>query len=248
MQTIFSLVGKASLAAVNTLLPWRCEGCGVMTQTRGVCGNCFSQLVLITQASCVSCGLPFLVSMADGAQCLRCRQSPQVLKQLKAVFVYNTKSRLMVLRFKHRRSFALLPFFVHLLCQRAQTMLKKIDLIAPVPLHWTRLLKRRFNQSGLLADQLAKKTSKPSVPALLKRVVRTPSQGMLTLKERHHNVKNAFAINKRHKACVQEKRVLLVDDVCTTGATLNACAKTLLKQGAKEVYGLTLARVPLEAL
>ncbi|MEH0002647.1 MAG: ComF family protein [Holosporaceae bacterium] len=246
MQTLFSLVGHASLAAANALLPWRCEGCGVITQTRGVCGSCFSQLALITQESCVSCGLPFEVSMAKRAQCLRCQKAPQLLKQLKAVFVYNAKSRLMILRFKHHRSFALLPFFVHLLCQRAQTMLKKIDLIAPVPLHWTRLLKRRFNQSGLLADQLAKKTSKPSAPALLKRVVRTPSQGMLTLKERHHNVKNAFAIHKRYKACVPEKRVLLVDDVCTTGATLNACAKTLLKQGAKEVYGLTLARVPLK--
>jgi ComF family protein len=123
------------------------------------------------------------------------------------------------------------------------TLLADADLIAPVPLHWLRLFMRRYNQAALLASALGELSGKPAINDLLLRRRRTPSQGGLGALARHRNVAGAFAVDPRRRARLQDKRVLLVDDVLTTGATVSACASVLLRGGARAVDVLTLARV-----
>ena len=122
-------------------------------------------------------------------------------------------------------------------------MLDRADLVVPVPLHWTRLFSRRYNQSALLGRVVAKIRGITLAPDLLARCRPTPPQGRLSPSARRRNVAGAFAVKPRHMAAVKDKRVLLIDDVLTTGATAEACAKTLLAAGAAAVDVLALARV-----
>jgi ComF family protein len=117
-----------------------------------------------------------------------------------------------------------------------------------VPLHWSRLLSRRYNQSALLANGLARQSRVLSIPDLLIRTRRTPSQGGKSRLGRHKNVQGAFQVNARHSQILRDKRVLLVDDVLTTGASVEACARTLLRGGAKAVDVITIARVVTSGL
>ena len=122
-------------------------------------------------------------------------------------------------------------------------LLADADLLAPVPLHWLRLFTRRYNQAALLASELGGLSGKPAINDLLLRRRRTPSQGGLGALGRQRNVAGAFAVDPRRRRLLQDRRVLLVDDVLTTGATASACASALLRAGAGAVDVLTLARV-----
>ena len=117
------------------------------------------------------------------------------------------------------------------------------DAVVPVPLHWMRRFWRGFNQADLLAKSFCQAQGLKYAPLILKRIRHTPSQGMKKRKQRQENVKHAFQLSDAHKKSIQGKHILLVDDVLTTGATLNACAAELLKGGAKRVSAVTLARV-----
>ena len=241
MWSNFSLLRLGVNCFQSTLLPFRCEVCGQIASDRGVCFMCFQKLSMISENACFSCGLPFPVSTDKEAKCFQCEINPPLFRRMRSVFVYNKSSRALVLRFKTLGVRRLLPFFSKLLFLRAKEMLGGVDIITAVPLHWTRLLTRHFNQSDLLAYGLAQASSYPFLK-LIKKIKPTRSQGGLTLKERKKNMKQAFYIIKQHATVLRDKRILLVDDVCTTGATLNACTAVLLKHGAQEVSCLTLAR------
>lgn len=126
------------------------------------------------------------------------------------------------------------------------SMLKEADFIVPVPLHFWRLVSRRYNQAALIAQSLAKETDKPVISNLLRRTRATPSQGHL--KQRFRNVRRAFVLDPKYTEDVKGKTIVLVDDVYTTGATVRECAKVLMKSGAGKVHVLTLARVVREGL
>jgi ComF family protein len=175
------------------------------------------------------------------ALCGNCIRERPAYDRARAVFRYDDASRGLVLAFKHGDRIDAAPAYARWLARAGGALIEGADLIAPVPLHWTRLFHRRYNQSALLANALARLSGRPAAPDLLRRKRRTPSQGGLGRAERARNVRNAFAV--RRGVSVEGKRVLLVDDVLTTGATVEACAKTLLKSGAAAVDVLTLARV-----
>lgn len=137
---------------------------------------------------------------------------------------------------------------VNWLRRPAAPLLAEADIIAPVPLHWSRLLSRRYNQSALLANALARHGRVQPIPDLLIRTRRTPSQGGKSRLGRHKNVQGAFQVNVRYGQALQDKRVLLVDDVLTTGASVEACARTLLRDGASAVDVITIARVVTSGL
>lgn len=236
---------KFGAAALGLLLPPQCLSCRAIVAAPGtLCGACFAKVRFLSAPCCAACGTPFEFD-PGGADvlCGGCIRSRPAYDRARAVFRYDDSSRGLILAFKHGDRIDAAPAYARWLARAGGALLDGADLIAPVPLHWTRLFHRRYNQSALLANALARLTGRPAAPELLRRWRRTPSQGGLDRTERIRNVRGAFSVRAKSRPSVVGKRILLVDDVLTTGATVEACAKVLLKVGATAVDVLTLARV-----
>ncbi len=229
-----------SLIAV--ILAPLCAACNAPLDapTRGpVCDTCWSGIRPFTPPVCNHCGdpLPSWRHLSlDHAVCPRCRRAPSALTAVRAIGPYEGALRSIVhaLKYDGRRSVA--PRLGALMRTSAGDLLHDVDVVIPVPLHWRRKQRRGFNQ----AEDLARSMSVPLMKAL-KRVRATPSQTDLPAAQRHANVRGAFRL--RWRVRVSGLRVVLVDDVCTTGATLEACARVLREAGAADVRAVTAARV-----
>ncbi len=192
---------------------------------------------------CARCGLPFAFEVAADALCGDCIRSEPVFGRARAALHYDDASRPLVLAFKHGDGTHAAPALGRWMAQAAGDLARDAELIVPVPLHRWRLFRRRYNQSALLAQALARLVDRPAVADVLLRRRRTPSQGGLSRSGRIANVRGAFAIAGQRAEGVRDRRVLLVDDVMTTGATLSECARILRRAGAVRVDVVTLARV-----
>jgi ComF family protein len=159
------------------------------------------------------------------------------------VFRYDDASRALVLRFKHGDRTGAVPHFARWMARAGAALLAEAEVIVPVPLHPWRLWRRRYNQAAMLALAVAREAEKSCVPDALARIRATPSQGRLGRGQRTRNVRGAFRL--RRPEAVEGRRVLLVDDVLTTGATVEECVRVLKRGGAADVDVLTLARVVL---
>ena len=178
------------------------------------------------------------------ALCGACMKEPPAFDWARAAVSYESLGRDLIIRMKHGGAGASIPAFVTMMARLVPDTMQA-DIVVPVPLHRWRLLKRRFNQSQLLAKGLARKLEISSDPFLLERARATASQGTLDRKERRKNVRGAFRVPAKQAGQLEGKRVLLVDDVLTTGATASECAKALKKAGAAEVGVVAFARVGL---
>ena len=235
---------RAGAGLLNGILPPRCLKCGVPVDAAGaLCSACWPAMAFLAPPYCAVCGLPFEFDLGPGAICAGCAAEPPVFQRARAVLRYDDASRDLILRFKHGDRTDAAPAFGQWLQRAGAGLLADAEVIAPVPLHWWRLFRRRYNQAALLGGALAKAAGVPAVNDLLVRRRATPSQGGLGAAQRRRNVAGAFAVHPRHRAALADRRVLLVDDVLTTGATAEACARALFKAGARAVDVLTLARV-----
>ncbi|CAO3414589.1 ComF family protein [Azospirillum doebereinerae] len=238
----FRFAAAASTALLDALLPPRCLCCGTAVDRQGgLCPACWTGLSFIAPPFCACCGLPFEYEAQDGNLCGACLAEPPAFARARAVLVYDDGSRPLVLGFKHGDRIHAAGAYGGWLARAGAELLTDADALVPVPLHWSRLFRRRYNQAALLAQALSKRSGVPTVPDLLVRRRATPTQGGLDRKGRHRNVKGAFRL--RGGQSVDGKRVVLVDDVLTTGATLAECARVLTRAGAARVDVLTLARV-----
>jgi ComF family protein len=234
-------VGQRALDAV---LPPRCLKCAVVVDAVGaLCPSCWATVAFIGAPLCACCGLPFEFDLGAEALCGACAGERPVFARARAALRYDEGSKDLILRFKHADRTDAAPAFARWMAGAGSALLAEADLIAPVPLHWLRLFSRRYNQAALLAAALAKLAGKPAINDLLVRRRPTPSQGGLGAAARRRNVAGAFALHPRRRPLLADKRVLVVDDVFTTGATVSACAAALLRAGAAAVDVLTLARV-----
>jgi ComF family protein len=181
--------------------------------------------------------------MGFDALCGACLRERPVYERARAVFRYDDESKGLILALKHADRTDAAPAFAQWMARAGAPLLADAQLIVPVPLHWLRLARRRFNQAALIGNALARQSGVPTVPDLLVRRRRTPSQGRLSRAGRERNVQGAFAVSRRHAGRLDGRRVLLIDDVLTTGATASACARTLLRAGAAAVDVLALALV-----
>lgn len=243
---------RASTLALDAVLPPLCLGCRTpVAGTQGLCPSCWGRITWLGPPLCACCGTPFPFDPdpagdpgeAETLLCGACLRDPPPFAHARAAFVYDEASRGLILGFKHADRTQAAPAFGAWLARSGAALLAEADLVAPVPLHWTRLLRRRFNQSALLAQQAASATARAYVPDLLVRERRTRSQGGLDRDQRRRNVRRAFAVRPCYQERIAGARVVIVDDVYTTGATLAECAKVLLRAGAGAVDVLTLARV-----
>ncbi len=247
-------VAWALAGALHLVLPPRCLGCGALVETQGaLCPGCWSAVTFVADPQCRRCGLPFAFDSAEASgdasgdaagdlECGACLAEPPPFHRARAVMRYDDGSRPLLLGFKHGDRTEAAPPFAAWLARSGRELLAEADLIAPVPLHWRRLFARRFNQSALLAQALGRASGLPVVPDLLVRRRATPSQGHLSRSERQRNVAGAFSLHPRRGTLLRGRRLLLVDDVMTTGATVSACARTALRGGAAQVEVLVLAR------
>ena len=237
--------GRSGARRLLTLFfPRCCLVCGCVIDDGGaICPDCWGQFNFIAAPLCARCGYPFPHPVADGAICGACTREAPPYASARAVLVYDAASRDLVLSFKYADRTRYAVAFGTWLHRAGKPALARADVIAPVPLHRLRLLRRRYNQSLLLARALSRASGCPLIPDLLVRTRNTPTQGRLSRSARRRNVRRAFAIRKAAAAAVVGKSILLVDDVLTTGATVEACTRILLDGGVSEVHVLTLARV-----
>lgn len=232
---------------VDAVLPPLCLACSAPVDTQGaVCAECWTGIAFIAPPHCAACGLPFETDPGGDALCGACLAAPPDFDRARAVMRYGDVSRRLVVGFKHGDRTHAAPAFGRWLARAGVELARDADLVAPVPLHRWRLARRRFNQAALLAQALIAAlpdgTAPDYVPDLLVRRRPTPTQGGLGAAARRRNVRGAFE-PRRADGAVAGKRVLLVDDVLTTGATAGACARALKRAGASAVDVLTLARV-----
>ena len=239
-----ALLRAAGLRATDALLPPRCLACGAIAPRDGaLCGACWGGLSFIERPWCACCGLPFEFDIADGALCGGCAAGARAFDSARAVLRYDDASRPLILTFKHGDRMQAGRHFGRWMARTGADLAARADLIVPVPLHWRRLAARRYNQSAELARGVAAASGVGLCVDLLRRTRPTPSQGGLNRRARRLNVRGAFAIAPRRRAAIRDARVLLVDDVLTTGATVEAAARTLRRAGAAGVDVLVLARV-----
>ncbi len=229
---------------LDVLLPPRCIMTGRIVERQGaVDAEAWQRLVFIAEPLCDRCGVPFPFGVEEGAWCGACLQREPAFGRARAALVYDETSRDMILRFKHADQTHAVHSFLPWVTRAGAVLLEQADLVVPVPLHRWRLLRRRYNQAALLAQAVGRLKSVPCVPDLLMRRRATDSQGHMTAKERRRNVRSAFTVHPARKEQVAGRRILLVDDVLTTGATVEECAKALRRAGALTVDVLALARV-----
>lgn len=234
---------------VDLIFPPRCPLCGAgLSEHGGLCAACWSDLAIPGEPSCVACQRPFPERVPEGSLCAPCLASPPRHHGIAAGTLYNDASRRLVLAFKHGKRIALAPFMARLIAARLPPDVGPDWLVIPVPLHRWRLWDRGFNQSALLGQEIAKATdARLLVDGLLRRK-HTPRLGGLGRKARARALTGALAINPRRTSQVRGSRVLLVDDVLTSGATSDAAVRVLLRAGASEVRIACFARVLDEAL
>ncbi|MGB0749675.1 MAG: ComF family protein [Magnetospiraceae bacterium] len=229
--------------AIDIALPPRCLKCGtVVDRTRGLCPTCWESLDFIAPPLCDHCGLPFEFDPGAGAVCGSCVGSPPPFQKARSVFRYNDASKGLILALKHGDKTHTAAGLGAWMARAGAMFAEDCDLIVPVPLHWTRLFHRRFNQAALLANAVGRQWQVPVDPMILRRVKRTPSLGLLSRDARTQTLQGAFKVMDRRQVLCG-KSVVLIDDVLTSGATAAGCARALLKAGARSISVLTLARV-----
>lgn len=226
---------------LDLLLPPRCLKCGgVVDRAHGLCPDCWKELVFLEDPACTGCGYPFDYDVGPDVLCAACTRTPRKFDHARAALRYDDASRSMVIGFKHTDRTDYARYFATLLYQAGRDMFGEAHMILPVPLHKRRLFQRRYNQAALMSHHLSAMTEVAVFQNLLQRSKYTPPQKGGLIK-RTKNVRGAFRLAP--DAVVQDKNIILIDDVFTTGATVEGCAALLKKKGAAQVNILTLCRV-----
>jgi ComF family protein len=234
---------------INFLYPPHCAGCErrlPLESRQRVCGSCLASIERLPEPLCAVCGVPLATSGGSG-WCGRCAESPPYFGRARAIARYRAdadEETQMLPALIRRHKYGLDQSLSHALAECLSDPLPldgaDYDVIMPVPLHLARLRWRGFNQAALLGNAIARRLERPLDAASLVRVRETDPQTGKTMRERRSNIRNAFAI--RRPGRIANRRILLVDDVMTTGATVDECARALLEAGARRVDVLTLAR------
>jgi len=230
--------------ALGIVLPSLCPACRELVGDQGgLCPTCWSRLSFISRPYCERLGIPFAHDSGPGQLSMQAIADPPAYRRARAAVRYDDVSRILIHGLKYSDRLDLAPMLGRWMAQAGRELLAEADALVPVPLHWRRLWARRFNQSAALAKVIASASGVPVAYGALRRVKPTAQQVGLTRAERALNVQGAFQVPKHASAAVTGRRLILVDDVLTSGATIDACARALLRAGAEAVDVLVLARV-----
>ena len=229
---------------LSFLYPPVCLGCGrLAAETGGLCARCWQDVRFIERPYCEVMGTPFSHDLGAGILSAQAIAHPPVFDRLRAVASYDRVPRKMVQSLKYRDRLDLAPIMAGWMARAGGEWLDAADVVLSVPLHPTRLFMRRFNQSAELGRHLASLADKPFDPVGLRRIRRTSHQVGLGRNAREDNVRGAFAVTDEARLALAGRRVILVDDVYTTGATVSAAARALKKAGVADITVLVFAMV-----
>lgn len=237
----------AGRALFDLVLPPTCPTCDAPVGAQGLmCAECFQSITLLTEPLCRRCGVPFPHDLAcpRSRLCAACEASPPAFDRARAPLLYDTGSERLILPLKYADRTELAGVLALHMARAGGDLLRTADLLVPVPLHRRRLFARRYNQAALIAHSLSRRSGRPTTPDALARRRATASLGQMSAAERAVEVADAFAVRTSRIERIRGRRILLIDDVLTSGATANACAQALKAAGATAVDVLAAARVP----
>jgi ComF family protein len=228
---------------LDVALPPLCASCRELVADTGICPECWARLSFIAPPYCEHLGIPFAYDPGPGILSMQAISDPPAYQRARAAVRYDDVARTLVHALKYGDRLDLAPTMGRWMARAGRELLAGADALVPVPLHWRRLWARRCNQSALLAKSISAASGVPVNDTALRRVKATAQQVGLSKSARAENVQGAFRVPKEHRAEVIGKRLILVDDVLTSGATVDACARALLRAGAASVEALVFARV-----
>ncbi|HYZ64047.1 MAG TPA: ComF family protein [Acetobacteraceae bacterium] len=236
----------AGRLALDLLLPAHCLTCDQPVDAPGqFCPACFGKTHLITAPCCVRCGVPFEAADQGGVsgECIECRTDPPPWGMARAALRYDDQARRILLPFKYGDRVETARALAPLMARAGAALLREADWLVPVPLHRRRLISRRYNQAALLARALARIAGRKALLDGLQRVRSTRPLAVMSPTRRTAELEGAIRVRPAREAALRDARVLLIDDVLTSGATARACVRALLAAGAAQVDVLAAARV-----
>jgi ComF family protein len=226
----------------SLIFPKNCLICNKIIPNAEFCFDDWNRLSFLQNPACKVCFMPFEFHVDEQMVCAKCFvDKPQYFKAI-SVLKYDDASGILISKFKYSDQTYLAKYFSKLMINSATEILPDVDFITCVPLHKFRIIKRKYNQSALLAKNIADLSNKKLITNLLVRIKNNKPQASLPQMKRIKNVQGIFKVTEKYLSKIKDKNILLIDDVITTGSTINSCAKALKKAGANKVYVLSLAK------
>jgi ComF family protein len=236
-------IRHAAKLALDIALPTLCVACREPVDGEGVCAGCWVELSFIAPPYCPKLGIPFVYDPGPDMLSMEAIADPPAYARARAAVRYDEVARTLVHGLKYQDRTDLAPIMGRWMARAGRELLDGADMLIPVPLHWRRAWHRRYNQSGALARVIGEQSGVKLRGDLLARTRATEQQVGLSRAQRASNVQGAFEVSRERRDAVAGRRVVLIDDVLTSGATLDACARALLRAKAAQVDVLVFARV-----
>ena len=243
LNTCRAAWSHAAKLALDTALPTLCVACREPVDGEGVCAECWARLSFIAPPFCPRLGIPFVYDPGPDMLSMEAIASPPAYRCARAAVRYDDVARTLVHALKYQDRTDLAPAMGRWMARAGRELLESADVLVPVPLHWRRGWGRRYNQSGALARIIERQSGVKLASEALRRIRPTEQQIGLSRPQRASNVQGAFKVAPNRQSMIAGRRVVLIDDVLTSGATVDACARALLRAKAASVDVLVFARV-----
>ncbi|MFT5703398.1 MAG: ComF family protein [Rickettsiales bacterium] len=236
------MIKKLVKKLIKLIFPKNCLICNQIISGGDFCAADWNNIRFLHNPACSICFEPFEFKIDDEMLCGACLQRRPEYFKLVAALGYNEESKSLITQFKYFDQTHLAKYFSKLMYGAAQEIMGDIDFIAPVPLHKIRIIKRKYNQSAMLAKNIGSLGNKKTILDLLNRTKNNKPQASLNQKDRRKNVAGIFEVKGKYFPQIKGKNILLIDDVITTGSTVESCANILKKAGAERIYILVIAK------